>query len=338
MAKEDKRKKRLLLILSAIAVASLSFFLYISYAPSSKAKSFEECSLLFDSKKYDACISCLTEYIKTNPEPEPYRMRGMSYFHTEQYENAVKDFTEFLNKNKTNRSMYYQRGLTYEKMGSLKEAEADFKRACDFGLEKACNHIASTLGGITSGGEGGIENRTAADWFKIATDFVDKGDYENAVSFFNRTIELEPKMTDAYLFRGLAYRNMQKYKEALADYNKLLSIEPNSAPAYNNRGVVYWKQGKHKEALADYNKTISLAPNDYIVYNNRGVVYYEMGNYDSAITDYTKAISLNSKFAQSYWNRGVSYLKLNKKEEARKDFKSACDLKIVDACTAMEGQ
>jgi len=327
-----------LLILTAIAIASLSFFIYISYAPSSKAKSFEECSVLFDGKKYDACITCLNEYINTNPDSEAFRMRGMSYFYSENYENAAKDFTEFLNKNKTSRAVFYQRGLTYEKMGSIKEAEADFKRACDFGLDKACNHIASGIGVITPGGEGGIENRTAADWFKIASDFVDKGDYENAISFLNRTIELDPKMTDAYLFRGLAYRNMQKYKEALADYNKMLSIDPNSAAAYNNRGVVYWKQGKHKEALADYNKTISLAPNDYIVYNNRGVVYYEMENYDSALADYTKSITLNSKFAQSYWNRAVSYLKVNKKEEARKDFKSACDLKIEDACKAMEGR
>ncbi len=337
MARDDKKKKRALIILTIIAVASFSFFLYKSYAPSSKAKSFEECSLLYKSQKYDACIACLNEYIKANPEPEAFKMRGMSYFHTDQYEGAVKDFTEFLNKNKTNRTIFYQRGLAYEKIGKTKEAEADFKRACDFGFEKACNHIASALGGITSG-EGGTENRTAADWFKIAADFVGKGDYENAVSFFNRTIEMDPNMAEAYLFRGLAYRNMQKYKEALADYTKLLSIDPNSAPAYNNRGVVYWKQGKHKEALADYNKTLSLAPNDYIVYNNRGVVYYEMGNYENALADYTKAISLNSKFAQSYWNRAVSYLKLNKKDEARKDFKSACDLKIDEACKAMEGK
>ncbi len=81
-----------------------------------------------------------------------------------------------------------------------------------------------------------------------------------------------------------------------------------------------------------------MAPNDYIVYNNRGVVYYEMGNYDGAVADYSKAITLNPKFAQSYWNRAVSYLKVNKKEDARKDFKSACDLKIEDACKAMETQ
>jgi tetratricopeptide (TPR) repeat protein len=337
MAKSDKKKTRVLVILTVIAIASVSFFLYKGYAPSSKAKSFEECNLLYNGKKYDDCITCLNEYIKTNPDSEAYRLRGMSYFYTAEYESAVKDFTNFLNKNKTNRTIYYQRGLAYEKLGSTKEAEADFKKACDFGYEKACNHMVSTVAGIAPG-EGGNENRTAADWLKIAMDFVGKGDYENAISFLNRTIELEPNMPEAYLYRGLAYRNMQKYKEALADYNKLLTIDPKSASAYNNRGVVYWKQGKHKEALDDYNKTISRAPNDYIVYNNRGVVYYEMGNYDNALADYSKAISLNPKFAQSYWNRAVNYLKLNRKDDARKDFKSACDLKIDDACKAMESQ
>jgi tetratricopeptide (TPR) repeat protein len=330
--KEDKKKIRILVVLTVIAIASISFFVYISYAPSNKAKSFEECKFFYDAKKYDACISCLNDYIKTNPESEAIKMRGMAYYYTKQYEEAAKDFTVFLKNNTTNRVIFYQRGLTYENLGKAKEAEADFDKSCEFGYDKACNHISTALG---TGVEGGVENRTAQDWFKIASDFVGKGDYENAVSFFNRTIELDPNMVDAYLFRGLAYRNLKKYKEAMEDYNKIISLEPNSAAAYNNRGVVYWKQGKFKEALADYNKTISLAPNDYIVYKNRGVVNFEMGNYNDALTDYNKAISLNPKFAQSYWNRAVNYLKLNKKDEAKKDFKSACDMKIDDACKAM---
>ena len=132
MAKEDKKKKRLLLILTAIAVASLSFFLYISYAPSSKAKSFEECSLLFESKKYDACVTCLNEYIKTNSEPEAYRMRGMSYLHTEQYENAAKDFTEFLNKNKTNREIYLPAGTHLREDGQSKGGGGRFQEGLRF--------------------------------------------------------------------------------------------------------------------------------------------------------------------------------------------------------------
>jgi tetratricopeptide (TPR) repeat protein len=331
--KDDKKKVRILIILTAIAIASVSFFLYISYAPSGKAKSFEECKFFFDSKNYDACISCFNEYIKTNPDAEAFRMRGMAYYSTKQYEGSIKDFTSYLEKNATNRTIYYQRGLAYENLGKVKDAEGDFKKACEFGYEKACNHITASLGGGLL--EEDTQNRSAADWFKIASEFLDKGDYINAVSFFNRVIDLEPKMTDAYLMRGLAYRNLEKYKEAMDDYNEILTIDPNSAAAYNNRGVAYWRQGKFKEALSDYNKTISLAPNDYIVYNNRGVVNFEMKNYNDALTDYNKAIGLNPKFAQSYWNRAVNYLKLNKKDEAKKDFKSACDMKIEDACKAM---
>jgi len=51
---------------------------------------------------------------------------------------------------------------------------------------------------------------------------------------------------------------LQKYELALSDYNKAIDINPNLAEAYNNRGVVYALTRDFPKALADAEKASEL--------------------------------------------------------------------------------
>ncbi|GEM_PF-2079051 len=341
MAQDEKKKKRLITlgILTVIAIGSVSFFYYISTSPTDKAKTFEACKNLYDTKNYNDCIRCFNNYetmVTSKGKPldyQVYKYRGYSYFKTKKYKEAVKDFSEYLKKNEYSHTILFDRARAYEKLGNMDKANADIKKACEFGFERACNYKLGGTGGTLAGGGGGaVKERTASDWIALGNQSLKTGKYDSATDFFTRAIELKPKNKDAYLFRGLSYRNQRNYKKALEDYNKIIDIDPNYAKAYNNRGVVYWRQKDFPKALEDYNKTLKLSPNDYIAYNNRAVIYYEMGQHENAIKDYDRAIKINPNFAESYWNRAVNYLKLNKKEEAKNDFEKACSLKLKSAC------
>jgi tetratricopeptide (TPR) repeat protein len=333
MARDEEKRKKIILAVSVVAaIASVSFFSYITFFPSVRAKSFGQCKELYDKKDYAGCVECFDSYIQNNekPESDSYRLRGLSHFNLGNYNKAVIDFTQYLKKDKYSHTIFYTRGIAYEKLGKTKNAQNDFAKACSLGYDKACLHEVAGTGTPVAGGGGG--ERSAREWLAIGTEFCEKGDYKKALEPLTAAINLNSKMTEAYLYRGLSYRNLNKFNEALKDYNEIIRLEPNNAKAYNNRGVVYWKLGKYNEALADYNKTIGLDQNNYIVYNNRGVVHFEMGDYEKALTDYNKAISLNPNMAEFYWNRAVSYMKLKKDGEAQNDFKKACDLKLKEAC------
>lgn len=340
MAQDEKKKKRLITlgVLTVIAIGSISFFYYISTAPSNKAKSYEVCKGYYDTKDYDECIKCFNSYevaLREKGKPlnyQVYKYRGQSYYRTKKYQEAVKDFTAYLKKNEYSHTMLFDRARAYEKLGNMAKAKADIEKSCKFGYEKACNYRLGGGGAVVAGGGSVGKERTASDWISLGNQSMKTGKYGSATEFFTKAIEIDPKMKDAYLFRGLSYRQQRNFKKALDDYNKLLDIDPNYAKAYNNRGVVYWRQKDYTKALSDYNKTIKLKPKDYIAYNNRAVIFYEMGRHEEAIKDYDNAIRLNPDFAESYWNRAVNYMKLNKKEEAKKDFQKACDLKMKNAC------
>lgn len=54
---------------------------------------------------------------------------------------------------------------------------------------------------------------------------------EEAISFFNKAIDIDPEFINAICNRGIAYENMGRYEEAREDYNHCKKISANFSPA-----------------------------------------------------------------------------------------------------------
>jgi len=60
---------------------------------------------------------------------------------------------------------------------------------------------------------------------------VKQGQYETALTDYNKVIELNANYTDAYTNRTLLYAILSKKTEAFADIDKALSLNQNNAAA-----------------------------------------------------------------------------------------------------------
>jgi tetratricopeptide (TPR) repeat protein len=69
-----------------------------------------------------------------------------------------------------------------------------------------------------------------------------KGDYDKAIEYYHKAIELKPDDAVAYYNLGCAYDNKGDYDKAIKSYNKAIELKPDDAVAYNNRGNAYKKQ------------------------------------------------------------------------------------------------
>ena len=103
---------------------------------------------------------------------------------------------------------------------------------------------------------------------------------------------------------GAAFLKQNKYHEAITFYNKAIELNPNYADAYNNRGIVFKDIEKYHEALSDYNKAIELNLNHVDAYNNRGNIFKDLAKYQEALADYTRAIKLKPDYNKAYYNIG----------------------------------
>jgi tetratricopeptide (TPR) repeat protein len=118
------------------------------------------------------------------------------------------------------------------------------------------------------------------------------GQYEEAISEFNKAIEINPRLAQAYNNRGVAYLYKAQYDQAISDLSKAIEIDPLLAQAYNNRGWAYIKKWQYDYAISDFNKTIEINPRFVEAYYYRAIAYFLVEEYDKSLLDVIKAQQL----------------------------------------------
>lgn len=69
--------------------------------------------------------------------------------------------------------------------------------------------------------------------------FLSKDDFPGALNYVNALIESDPKNSEAYVIKGLAYDKMGKKDSVIIAYQQALAINPNNVTANNNLGKAY---------------------------------------------------------------------------------------------------
>lgn len=82
-------------------------------------------------------------------------------------------------------------------------------------------------------------------------------DYEKAVEFYSRAIELNPGNAIYYGNRSLAYMRTECYGYALADATRAIELDKKYVKGYYRRATSNMALGKFKAALRDY-ETVRL--------------------------------------------------------------------------------
>jgi len=140
-----------------------------------------------------------------------------------------------------------------------------------------------------------LPQETAEVYFNRGVDSSRKGDFREAVSDFNKAIDVNPEFVVAYLNRGFSYSRMGDFDKAIADYTKAIELNPRYAVAYHNRGFVYRRMGEYDRAILDLTKAIEIDPKYASAYYYRGHIYHYNGDYEKAWEDIKKARSLGYK-------------------------------------------
>ena len=94
--------------------------------------------------------------------------------------------------------------------------------------------------------------------YKDGFDAHKEGLYAEAISHFDKAIQLDPDYVDAYYGRVVAYKKLDQYQRAIQDYDKAIQLDPNYAYAYYIRGLAYHNLGQTAKAKADFAKACSL--------------------------------------------------------------------------------
>ncbi len=258
-----------------------------------------------------------------------FNRQGDRYYDLEQYEEAVKSYTEAIQLQANNSMFYNNRGCAYDNLGEYDKAISDYNKAIELDPESSTvynnrGYLYFTLReydkAILDLEEAiRLDPNNADAYGNRGCLYDDLGDCDKAIDDYSRSIELNPNNADTYVNRGYVYDQLKKYNEAISDYCRAIELDPDNAVAYNNRGSIYIVLGRTDEAISDLNKAIELKAEVANPYKHLGNIYKEQGDYTRSIQCLSKAIELNSEYKDAYLLRAEVYRLLGETKKAAAD-------------------
>jgi tetratricopeptide (TPR) repeat protein len=158
-----------------------------------------------------------------------------------EFKDSIESYTKALDSSskpeKSLWSLYYYRGISYERDKQWPLAEADFKKALKLFPDQPL-----------------VLNYLGYSW-------VDRGEnLDEALTMLSRAVELRPN--DGYIVDSLgwAHYKLGRYDEAMRELERAIDLKPSDPVINDHLGDAYWKVGRKLEAHFQWNHARDLKP------------------------------------------------------------------------------
>ena len=113
------------------------------------------------------------------------------------------------------------------------------------------------------------------DFTSLAKNFTDNQDFEKAIEYFKKTLELDNSEAAVHYDLARAYEQNKQLKEAISHYNSSIKIDTNNAYSYYWRGSAYYDLKEYEKAKEDWLVFNNLKPNANTINYWLSKVYFE---------------------------------------------------------------
>ena len=162
--------------------------------------------------------------------------------------------------------------------------------------------------------------------YALGSKKLNAGDFNGAISLFQRAIELDPNFAIAYMGLGLAYRNLKQYSPSTENLQRAFDLSNRAGEKeklmisanYHSLGT-----GDLDKASQAYEQWAQKYPGDYVPHNNLGVVDGYVGKYDKQRDEFLEALRLKPDSALVWANLVSAYSHLYRLGDARTAYERA---------------
>ena len=136
---------------------------------------------------------------------------------------------------------------------------------------------------------------SAVQYLSRGTASFGKGRHDEAITYINRAIAMAPENPGAYFVRGNVYLFGKKLlTQAITDFDKCVELDPKYFGCYNGRGLSYHERKDYQRAIEDFTDAIRLNPRWEPSYTFRASSYDKIGDKQKADADRANAKNIKS--------------------------------------------
>jgi ATP-dependent Clp protease ATP-binding subunit ClpC len=149
---------------------------------------------------------------------------------------------------------------------------------------------------------------------------------EEAKSWFDRTLGINPEYYPAINEIGLYHLDRDELEEAERCFEKAASLSPGYKFPYFNLAIIRKKRGETAEAKRFLEKALECDPSYVPALNNLGIIYYDEQAFGRAAYYYTRALEIDPGYLYALYNLGLVFTFLEEYAKAHELFARAVAL------------
>jgi len=197
-------------------------------------------SLSDEIKRKNKIKPLLEELINNHPKNWELKILLADIFRTEKnYDESINLYSQIIENvfDENKWSIFYSRGIAYERLNKWEKAEEDLK-------------MAMTL----QPNDPYVINYLAYSWLDR------KMNIDLALNLLEKAVELEP--SDGYILDSLGWAHYlsNSYEKSIYFLEKAVSFLPNDPTLNDHLGDAYWKSGRYDEAQSQWKRVLIIDP------------------------------------------------------------------------------
>lgn len=218
---------------------------YSKVSPDSSMKRVAELQLglnLAELKRTDEAVSHLKALVDANPDDmRAYLALGGTFAGEERYREAAEVYdravARLTNPQRADWTIFYQRGIAYERLKEWPKAEPNFKKA----LELYPNQPQ-------------VLNYLGYSWIDMNINL------EEGLEMIRKAVELRP--SDGFIIDSLGwgYYRLGRYEEAVTELERAVALQPADPVLNDHLGDAYWRVGRKLEARFQWTHARDMKP------------------------------------------------------------------------------
>lgn len=152
--------------------------------------------------------------------------------------------------------------------------------------------------------------------------YYNETNFNRALIEFEKAVQLDPRMPDAYYSAAETCAILRKWDEAQRYLAASLRINPKSFQANYLMGSVLVDSLRYDEAVRYLETAIALKPEDETAYLKLGQAYLSLKDPNKALDPLNRAAAINPHDSQPHWLLGRAYTDLHETAKAREEFRA----------------
>lgn len=172
----------------------------------------------------------------------------------------------------------------------------------------------------------------------------DSYEFNEAEAYFDKAVQECPNLpregrVNAYYGKGRVLNDKDEdYEEAIRFFDRVLEIDPSCCQCLDNKGWSLFNLENFGEAFTNADKALEICPSNAHAWNNKGIYYYiHFEDFQKALECFDKAIELDPKFGDAWWDKYKAHLMLGQNKEADAALAKASECGVSEQTTGQEG-